>query len=167
MPHDASITEFLAKYTPEIAAQLQAVREHLTRHFPRGFELVYDNYNALVFAFSSSERASDAILSVAGYPKWVTLFFAQGTTLADPANVLEGSGTQFRSIRLQPLDRLTEPAVQQLIKAAMEAAGAQLESAPPLATLVKSVSAKQRARKPAPRKRDAGAKPARSRGSGA
>ena len=163
MPHHTAIAEFLAKYTPEIAAQLQAAREHLAKHFPHGFELVYDNYNALVFAFSSSERASDAILSVAGYPKWVTLFFAQATTLPDPAHILEGSGTQFRSVRLQPPSRLTEPAVQELIKAAKVAAGRELEAAPPLATRVKSVSAKQRARKPAAKKQVAGAKPSRSR----
>ena len=167
MPHNAAIPEFLAKYTPEIAAQLQVAREHLAQHFPRGFELVYDNYNALVFAFSSSERASDAILSVAGYPRWVTLFFAHGTTLPDPTHILEGGGTQFRSVKLQPPSRLTEHAVQELINAAKAAAGAELEAAPPLATLVKSVSAKQRARKPATKMQVAGAKSVRSRSSGA
>jgi hypothetical protein len=148
MTQVTAIAEFLAKYKPEIAAQLQEVREHLAKHFPRGFELVYDNYNALVFAFASSERASDAILSVAGYPKWVTLFFAKGTTLNDPAHVLEGSGVQFRSVRLQPPTRLHDVAVQELICAAKVAASSQLDRAPPLTTLVKSVSAKQRARRP-------------------
>jgi hypothetical protein len=167
MPHDAVVANFLAKYTPEIAAQLQAAREHLAKHFPRGFELVYDNYNALAFAFSPSERASDAILSVAGYSKWVTLFFAQGTTLPNPANVLEGTGSQFRSVRLLPPARLTEQAVQQLIRAAKEAAGAQLALAPSLATVIKSVSAKQQPRLPASKKQGTGAKPARPRGSGA
>jgi Domain of unknown function (DU1801) len=144
----AQISVFLAKYTPEIAGQLQAAREHLASHFPRGYELVYDNYNALVFAFASSEKASDAVLSVAAYPKWVTLFFWRGADLPDPKRALEGSGTQIRSVRLQPPGKLHEPAVQALIAAAKSMAGKALEAAPPFETVVKSVSAKQRDRKP-------------------
>ena len=167
MPHNAAIAEFLAKYTPEIAAQLQAAREHLYEHFPRGFELVYDNYNALVFAFASSERASDAILSVAGYPSWVTLFFAKGTSLPDPTKILEGAGTRIRSVRLNPPSRLHEPTVQALIHAAKDAARTQLHSAPRLVTLVKSVSAKQRAREPAAKKQVSTTKASGSGASGA
>ena len=151
MATGAAIHEFLAKYTPGIAAQVQAARKHLAGHFPRGFELVYDNYNALVFAIASSERASTAILSLAAYPRWVTLFFAQGTSLDDPTHLLEGTGAQFRSIRLQPLSRLHEPAVQALILAAKAAVRAELAAAPPLATVIKSVSAKQRSRTPPPK----------------
>jgi hypothetical protein len=78
------VAAFLAKYTPAIAAQTQAVREHLLRVFPRGFELVYDNYNALAFGFGPTQRASDLVVSVAAYPKWVTLFFLNGATLPEP-----------------------------------------------------------------------------------
>ena len=148
MPQSAQISEFLAKYTPETAAQLQSARKQLTEYFPRGFELVYDNYNALVFGISSSERASDAIVSLAGYPKWVTLFFLQGKTLNDPTHILEGSGSQVRSVRLQPLAKLQEPAVRALIIAAKAAASSALDTSPPFSTIIKSVSAKQRERRP-------------------
>ena len=167
MPHESATAQFLAKYTTEIARQLQAAREHLALHFPRGFELVYDNYNAFVFAFATSERASDAVLSVAGYPKWVTLFFANATRLSDPSNVLEGSGSQFRSVRLLPPFRLHEPAVQELIKAAKAAVATELQAAPPLSTVVKLVSSKQRPRRPPTEKGTSGAKRIRSSASGA
>ena len=149
MPQASAISEFLAKYTPEIAAQLCAARTHLTEHFPNGFELVYDNYNALVFAFAATERATDAIVSVAGYPKWVTLFFAKATSLEDPHHILEGGGTQFRGVRLQPISKLYEPDVQALLLGAKAAAASSLAVAPRLTTIIKSVSAKQRPRKPA------------------
>ena len=148
MPY-AAVAEFLEKYTPEIVGQLQAARGHLSKHFPRGFELVYDNYNALVFGIASSERATDAIVSVAGYPKWVTLFFLRGVDLLDPTRVLEGNGVQVRSVRLHPPGKLHEPPVQALIAAAKAAASSALAAAPPLKTVIKSVSAKQRERKPA------------------
>lgn len=149
MPKLKPVDDFLAKYTPDMAAQLREAREHLATHFPRGYELVYDNYNALVFAFAATERATDAIVSLAGYPKWVTLFFARATALEDSRHILEGAGAQFRSVRLQPLSRLHEPSVQALIRGAKAAAASRLESAPPLTTVIKSVAAKQRPRKPA------------------
>lgn len=148
MSTPSQISGFLAKYTPEIAAQLQSARQQLAAHFPRGFDLVYDNYNALVFGFASSERASDVVVSVAGYPKWATLFFLHGAKLNDPMQVLEGSGTRVRSVRLQPFVMLQEPAVQALILAAKLAASSALDAAPPLSTVIKSVSPKQRERRP-------------------
>lgn len=147
MPQPPAVAQFLARYTPDIAAQLQSARVHLASHFPRGFELVYDNYNALVFGFGPSERASDAIISVAGYPKWVTLFFLKGATLPDPESLLQGTGSQVRSMRLQPPSVLHAPDVQRLIHAAIHQVTGALAAAPPLTTVVKSVSAKQRPRR--------------------
>ena len=75
IPVESQIAIFLRKYTPTVEAQLREARNRLRAMFPRGFELVYDNYNALVFGISPTERTSDAFISVAGYPRWVTLFF--------------------------------------------------------------------------------------------
>jgi hypothetical protein len=46
------IAAFLAKYSPAIEAELIDARARLRAFFPRGFELVFDNYNALVFGMS-------------------------------------------------------------------------------------------------------------------
>jgi hypothetical protein len=78
---ESRIDSFLGKYTPEIEAQLRDARTRLRALFPRGFELVFDNYNALVFGFSPSERSREAFLSIAGYPKWTTLVFLHGVDL--------------------------------------------------------------------------------------
>jgi len=52
MSQPSALDPFLAKYEEGIASQARAVREHLLALFPRGFELVYDNYNALAVGFS-------------------------------------------------------------------------------------------------------------------
>lgn len=148
-PVESQIDSFLDKYSPEIAAELRAARAGLQSLFPQGHELVYDNYNALVFGFSATERTSDAFLSVAGYPRWVTLFFLRGTRLTDPGRLLQGSGSQVRSIRLHSARQLSEPAVRALIEQAALAHRDALGRAGPLKTSVKSVSAKQRPRRPA------------------
>jgi hypothetical protein len=144
----AQITKFLSRYTPDIAAQLTQARRAMRSAFPRGYELVFDNYNALVFAISPSERPADAFVSVAGYPRWVTLFFLHGAQLKDPAGLLEGSGKQVRSIRLTAQKRISAPEVKALVKQASAAHEAAFEIAPKLVTVVKTALAEQRARRP-------------------
>ena len=146
---EQQIRSFVAKYTPDVAAQLRAARKRLRTVFPRGCELVYDNYNALAIGYASSDRAGDAIMSIAAYPKWVTLFFLHGKTLPDPHRLLQGTGSRVRSIRLAPLALLDDARVQALIDCALALHAAALRGAPPLRTIVKSVSARQRPRSPA------------------
>jgi hypothetical protein len=114
--------------------------------FPRGFELVYDNYNALVFGISPTERTSDAFISVAGYPRWVTLFFLHGADLRDTHGLLEGQGKQVRSVRLREPKDINTPEVEALIAQAVLPYESAFLAAPSLSTIVKSVSAKQRPR---------------------
>lgn len=95
------IEAFLAKYTPAIAAQLRETRQRLRAHFPRGVERVFDNDNELAFGIGPTDRTRESFISIAGYPKWVTLFFLDGASLADPLGLLEGDGRQVRGIRLK------------------------------------------------------------------
>ena len=158
MRKPSALEPFLAKYDEGIAVQARAARDHLLKLFPRGFELVYDNYNALAFGFSPTERASDVVVSVAAYPKWVTLFFLKGANLPDPHKVLQGSGSQVRSVRLTPAAVLQSAPVQELLQRVIGQAQESFALAPPLTTIVKSVSAKQRPRKSAaPKRSSAGA----------
>ena len=145
------IRGFLAKYDPGIAADLRAARKVLHSLVPNGYELVYDNYNALVFGFSPTPRTSDGVVSIAGYPKWATLFFLKGASLPDPLRVLSGTGSTVRSVRLSPIAVLDTPAVQALLAAALSAHAQAFAAAPRLTTTVKLVFAKQRPRRPASR----------------
>ena len=148
---EKQIAAFLAKYAADIAAELADARARLRAFFPRGFELVFDNYNALVFGMSPTEQAPDAFVSLVGYPKWITLFFLNGTALDDPNGLLEGEGKQVRSIRLKRAADINTPPVEALITQAMRPHHATLLAAPPLATTIKMVVAKQRPRRPAPK----------------
>ena len=162
-PAESQIKAFVAKYSAEIASQLQQARGRLRELFLRGYELVYDNYNALVFGFSPSERSSEAILSIAGYPRWITLFFLHGASMEDPDRLLQGQGTQVRGIRLASPDELDRSAVLSLIKQAIDPHRSAFEAAPPLRTVVKSVSQKQRPRRPLEKAAVAAAKPRRTK----
>jgi hypothetical protein len=145
---ETQVAGLLAKYTPDIEVQLRDARKRLRAHFPRGFELIFDNYNALVFSISPTEQTRDAFISVAGYPRWVTLFFLYGAGLDDPRDRLEGTGKQVRSIRIEAAAELGKPEVRALIKQAALPFAAALAAAPKLTTTIKTVVAKQRPRRP-------------------
>jgi len=143
------IASFLAKYTPQMAATASDARERMRKRIPGGVEFVYDNYNALVFGFGPTERPSDAVLSLAIFPEWVTLCFLNGAKLADPKKLMKGSGNVVRNIRLSSLEHLEDPDVEELVSAAIAAAAPGFGSpASEPRTIVKSISAKQRPRRP-------------------
>ena len=140
---------FLSKYDPAIAARAKAAVARLRKYVPGAVELVYDNYNALVVGFGPTERASDAVFSIALYPRWINLFFLNGVGLPDPHRLLRGQGKQVRSIQLKDLATLDEPAVRELMARALKRADPPLDGDGQGRIVIKSISAKQRPRRPA------------------
>ena len=121
----------------------------LRKQVPGAIEMVYDNYNALVIGFGPNERPSDAVFSIALYPNYVRLFFLSGASLDDPEDLLQGSGTLVRSIRLVPdASVIDRPAVRALIAQAIAASDVPFEGRQRRKLVIRSVSAKQRPRRP-------------------
>ncbi|NQX94375.1 MAG: hypothetical protein HRT64_05555 [Erythrobacter sp.] len=54
--------------------------------------------DALAIGFASGEKQSSIAFSVTLYPRWVSLFFARGTELVDPAKLLVGQGSRIRHV---------------------------------------------------------------------
>ena len=146
---EEQFTAFIAKYTPEIGALAQEALARMRARLPGAIELVYDNYNALAIGFSPTERASDVIFSIALYPRWVSLFFFRGADLPDPQKLLKGGGKQVRHIVLESAADLDKPAVKALMDRALERSARPIDSAAPGRIIIKSISAKQRPRRPA------------------
>jgi hypothetical protein len=145
----AQLDTFIDKYTPEIAALARACLAKMRARLPGATQLVYDNYNALVVGFGPSEKTSHAIFSVAVYPRWVNLFFLQAAPkLPDPNRLLKGSGNVVRSITIQSASQLDQPAVQELIATALKRAIEPINPAAPGQLVIRSISAKQRPRRP-------------------
>src|SRR5579863_5724220 len=106
---EAELAGFIAKYAPEIGSLAVAIRAEMRKRYPMANELVYDNYNALAIGFGPSEKASEAIFSIALYPRWVSLFFLQARGLPDPECYLTGSGTVCKHIVMATPDDLNDP----------------------------------------------------------
>jgi hypothetical protein len=144
---EAQLASFLAKYTGEIVALAESILDEMRRLYPTAIELVYDNYNALAIGFCPTERTSEAIFSIALYPRWVSLFFLQAKGLPDPDRVLQGSGTVARHIVLSSPDMLYHPPVRELMREAVERAKVPFDPKGSRRLIIRSVSAKQRPRR--------------------
>ena len=138
---------FIEKFESAMTQRIRAVRATLRKRFPTGIELVYDNYNFFVIGYSTTERPSDCIVSLAANSKGVGLSFYYGAYLPDPHGILEGSGSQNRFVRLvEGAATLKDPRVEELIRAAVDNAKTPLPKAKGY-TVVRSISAKQRPRR--------------------
>jgi hypothetical protein len=139
---------FLKKYSPEMEKLGRAAISHLRKRLPGAICLAYDNYNSLAVGFGPTDKVSTLPISIAFFPKWATLFLMFGATLDDPEGLMEGKGPRIRSIRLTGLPMLKSDAVDQLIAAAVLQAGWKLDPKSRGELIIKSISAKQRPRRP-------------------
>jgi hypothetical protein len=145
---------FLAKFSPSVAGEARAALTRMRRLVPGALELVYDNYNALVVGFGPTERASDAVMSLAIFPRWVTLCFIQnGPEIPDPYHLLKGSGNVVRHVRLTSAKDLDTPPVRALIQQAIALADVPFDRNARRRMVIKSISAKQRPRREQVRRR--------------
>ena len=139
---------FLARFNPEIVALIKASLTRLRKRLPGAVELVYDNFNALVIGFGPTERASDAVFSLAIYPKWANLFFLRGAKLEDPNRLLKGSGHQVRHLRLSDPALLDAFGVRDLMDTALALSPKAIDPRARRRMVIKAISAKQRPRRP-------------------
>ena len=141
------LASFIAKFDPAVAKLIRTSRSAMRKRLPTALELVYDNYQFLAIGYSSTERASDCVCSLACGAKGVALSFYYGATLPDPDGILLGSGNQNRFVRLESAKTLSEPAVERLLVAALAQADTSMPVGEKGKLSIKSVSAKQRPRR--------------------
>ena len=145
---EAQLDGFIDKYTPEMAALTRALLARMKARLPGAAILVYDNYNALAIGFAAGERVKDVILSIAVYPKWANLFFMQGRWLDDPHNLLKGDGAMVRHVPALTEAMFDDPRIDALIEAALDQAARPIDPSGEQVLVIKSISARQRPRRP-------------------
>jgi hypothetical protein len=109
---------------------------------------VYDNYQALAIGFGGSDRVKHVVVSLVVMARHVSLCFNYGAALANPDGLLTGGGNQVRFVRLPTAETLDDPRVEALIAAALAQAALPVDAGAPGGLVIKSISAKQRPRRP-------------------
>jgi hypothetical protein len=138
---------FIEKFEPKHQALIRAMRKALRKRMPSANELVWDNYNFFVVAYSATERPSDSVVSIAAAANGVGLSFYRGATLPDPQQVLLGSGVQNRFLRFESAKTLLVPDVDALINAAIAQAKTPFPTKGKGKLIIRSISAKQKPRR--------------------
>ncbi len=83
---------FIKPYPKEVREIALWLREFAWKLFPESNELIYDNYNAVAFGWSLTEKLSDTFCSVALFGKFCHFGFYYGAFLSDPEKKLLGKG---------------------------------------------------------------------------
>ena len=136
------IDSFLAKYTPEIAAQGRACLKKMRKRLPHAIEMVYDYSHQLVIGFGSTENGSEAVCALVVALKGISLGFNCWKSLPDPEKRLSGSGKQVRSVPLETAATLDDPYVETLMEAALAKSKVPMDPKARHRIVIKSNSAK-------------------------
>ncbi len=141
---EQQLQSLVAKFEPKQQALIRTVRKALRKRFPTADELVYDYPNALVIAYSPTERGSDAVVAISAGVDGLRLVFTQGASLPDPKNILLGSAKQTRFIWIESPRTLNLPEVTSLVETATDRVKQPLRPSGRGKPIIKPKSAKQR-----------------------
>ena len=146
---NTELKKFLQPFGKEITARVLWLRDFVWNLYPQANELIYDNYNALAFGWSLTERLGHTFCSIAvGRTSHNVHFgFYRGNELTDPKKILQGEGNQYRYILVPGLEKFPEAYIKKLMKEACSNALAGVKDKNLLAggkTIVKSISAAKR-----------------------
>ena len=160
---EMQLASYFAKYEAAIAKLGQALRAKLRARLPGLFEIVYlyESQNALVIAYSPTEKGYEGLCSIGLYPDRVNLYFGQGAFLSksDPNKLLKGRGKTVRHVVLNAIADFEREEIEVLIAAALKHAKLRLDPSAKGSVILKAEAQKLRAsratkaaRPPSPRR---------------
>ena len=153
------LLKFLKPFSNEIIERVMWLREFVWDLYPQANELIYDNYNALAFGWSPTDKVSHTFCSIAvgRTSNNVHFGFYWGTEISDPDKILLGEGNQYRYILVTDKNTFPKAYIKKLVKEAFANSLAKVKDKKQIShgqTMVKSISPKKRERKiPAKRKK--------------
>lgn len=133
----------------EIALKL---RDFVWDLYPQTNELVYDNFNALAFGWSPTDKVGDTFCTVALYRtnKNNHFGFYWGSQIKDPDKILLGDGKQYRYILVDNFDDFPKTYIQKLLKEAYINSLSKIKDESRILngqTIIKSISSAKRTTK--------------------
>jgi len=111
------LIRFLKRFDPAIRELALDARELVLRVLAPSNENVLDVY-VLAINYGFSERMKDQVVYIGVYTKHINLGFHWGARMDDPEGVLEGSGKQFRHIKIKSQADLGTPVIRDYLRRA-------------------------------------------------
>ncbi len=100
-------------------AVLELLREIILEVHPQVCEVVRPGERSAVYGLGP-KKMSEGYAYLIPHEKWVNLGFFRGADLPDPDHLLEGTGAKMRHVKVWTVEQAQEPAIRDLIKAALE-----------------------------------------------
>lgn len=144
---EARLRGFIAKMGAKDQALFRSVRSAVRKRLPAANELVYDYPGNLVISYTPTELGKEGILSIAGRPGDLRLYFGNGPRLPDPKKLLMGSAGMVRYVPVESARRLANPHIEALIAGAIARSGVPLATKGRGAVVIKKDGASQRPRR--------------------
>lgn len=139
------LLKFLSPFEESIQSIALWLREFVWNLYPNTNELIYDNYNAVAFGWSPTDRVGHTFCSVAvgRSSKNIHFGFYWGSEISDPDGRLLGQGNQYRYILVKSKEEFPKAYIKKLLKEAYANSLAKVKDKSQLmqgATITKSIS---------------------------
>src|SRR5277367_933216 len=118
--HTKDLLKFLKPFPEDVKERALWLREFVWDLYPDTNELIYDNYNAVAFGWSPTDKAGDVFCSIAVFSDHANLGFNRGVDIDDPGNMLLGDGSQYRYIKVKDKEDFPEWYMKQLLENAYQ-----------------------------------------------
>jgi hypothetical protein len=143
------LLKFLKPFPADVKERALRLREFVWDLYPSSNELIYDNYNAVAFGWSPTDRVGHTFCSIAaGRSSYNVHFgFYWGSQIADPRKMLLGEGNQYRYILVKSMEEFPIAYMKKLLKEAYANSLAKVKDKKQLrqgATITKSIATKKR-----------------------
>ena len=141
---EAQVDSYFDRYESHLADIGRAARSNLRDRLPGFFEVVYvyGNQDALVIAYSPTERGYEGLFTLRVDPRGVKLYFAKSPELsnADAAKLLKGRAKAVRYVDLSSVGGHRARDIEELIEASLKVANVRLDPSAKGAVIIKAAA---------------------------
>lgn len=140
---------FLKPWSSDIKELVLWLREFAWDQYPKANELIYDNYNALAFGWSLTDKLGSTFCSIAVFRTNNNIHFGfyRGNEISDPKKLLLGNGNQYRYILVKNKKDFPKTYIKKLVNEAYVNALSKLKDKKQIVegtTITESISAAKR-----------------------
>ncbi len=166
LAQNKDLLKFLKSFPADLQERALWLRKFVWELYPTANELIYDNYNALAFGWSPTDKVGHTFCSIALGRSSFNLHFGfyWGSQIADPKKILLGEGNQYRYILVDDIKTFPKAYMVNLLKDAYKNSISKVKD-PNLImegmTITKSISPVRRTAGKTALKKSAGGKPSK------
>lgn len=113
-----SVDELLASYSPNVRELALKARDLVLNAAPELVEQVDAPGKLIGYGWDTTYKGTVCVIMP--LKAGVNFGFARGTSLPDPAGLLEGTGKNARHVKLKTLEQLDDPALRDLLDVALK-----------------------------------------------